>query len=60
MHADLYPTCNPTAVQCDDQVVPSAAARGMLLFDTWDLTLSNSSLCTYLCFVKCKSVNKHE
>uniref|UniRef100_A0A2K6NM99 Uncharacterized protein n=1 Tax=Rhinopithecus roxellana TaxID=61622 RepID=A0A2K6NM99_RHIRO len=73
MHADLYSTCSPTAAQCDNRVVawqstsptewaqvPSRAARGILLFDTWDLTLSDSSLCTYLCFVKCKSVNKHE
>uniref|UniRef100_A0A2K6K0G8 Uncharacterized protein n=1 Tax=Rhinopithecus bieti TaxID=61621 RepID=A0A2K6K0G8_RHIBE len=64
MHADLYSTCSPTAAQCDNRVVAwqstSPAARGILLFDTWDLTLSDSSLCTYLCFVKCKSVNKHE
>lgn len=35
-------------------------SQGNTLVGCLGLDLSNRSLCTYLCFVKCKSDNKHE
>lgn len=39
--------------------VPCGAARE-ILFDIWGWFCQTALCCTYLCFVKCKSDNKHE
>uniref|UniRef100_A0A8C4MU10 Uncharacterized protein n=1 Tax=Equus asinus asinus TaxID=83772 RepID=A0A8C4MU10_EQUAS len=39
--------------------VQTWGGRGSTAVGYLGLTLSNSSLCTCLCFVKCKSDNKH-